>query len=56
MNDIEQQLKLIADTLSKIRNELDPTYSPGIASDLSAKISAVAVRLEKIEKKLGISN
>ncbi|HKV54719.1 MAG TPA: hypothetical protein VJN94_08745 [Candidatus Binataceae bacterium] len=55
MTDTEQQLKLIADALSKIQSELDPTCSPGIASDLSAKISGVIARLEKIEKKLGIS-
>jgi hypothetical protein len=56
VSDIEQQLKLIADALSQIRSELDPACSPGIASDLSAKISAVVIRLEKIEKKLGISD
>ncbi len=54
MNDIEKQLKSIKDALDEIKRELNPTCSPGIASDLSAKMGNLGERLDKIEKKLGI--
>jgi hypothetical protein len=48
-------LKLIKEALARLERGLTPGNS-GIAMDLGGKLSGIADRLDKIEKKLGISN
>jgi archaellum component FlaC len=56
MSDIEKELKALKDEVEEIRRQLNPGNSPGIAGELSDRIGRLAKRVEKIEKKLGISN
>jgi hypothetical protein len=55
MTDIEKELELIKEALRAIASGLDPNNS-GIARNLDMGLGRIADRLDKIEKKLGLSN